>query len=362
MHMSKPYFSVDVKTHDLVFNFEAKTSRGSMQTHRVYYISIKDETGTTGTGEIAPLRGLSPDFDQVNELKIKTLAKNLCQTKPGLTILELLLVAEKYSNGLPSVRFGFETALLDWHHGGKKCMVVNNFFEKEDSIPINGLIWMNEPKKMMEEGKLKVEQGFKCLKMKIGALSWKKEIEVLQELRALAPASQLTLRVDANGSFTEENIWEVLDQLEPLDIHSIEQPIAPNQHTLMDELCSFSPVPIAFDEELIGEKPFIQLTDRYIPHYLVLKPTLLGGMAVTKEWIELAKQANIGWWITSALESNIGLNAICQFTFDNKIPDFEQGLGTGKLYKNNVASPLVVESGFIHYSHQKKWDNLPDSY
>jgi len=359
--MSKSFFSIDVKTRDLVFNFDAKTSRGSMQVHRVYYLILTHSSGYSGVGEIAPLPGLSPDFGDVNEEKIRSLAQNLASERPGFTFHEMMQLAEKHSEGLPSVRFGMETALLDWHFGGEKCILRNDFIANEHPIPINGLIWMNEPMKMFEEGKIKFEQGYRCLKLKIGATNWDTELAVLKKLRQLAPAEKLTLRLDANGAFNENNIWLVLDQLERLQIHSIEQPVKPGQYKLMAELCNFSPVPIAFDEELIGEQPDIQFFDKYIPQYLVLKPTLVGGLSITRNWIELAKQAGIGWWITSALESNIGLNAICQFTFENIMPGIEQGLGTGKLYRNNLESPLVVESGYIHYAQEKSWESLSNS-
>jgi o-succinylbenzoate synthase len=343
----------------LRFNFEAKTSRGGMKSHMAYYICIENEAGQVGIGEAAPLSGLSPDFNEVHPHSLMQVCNIVWQTPLPITEEEALHQAEILAKGYPSVRFALETAYLDLLHGGQKLVMENDFVRKSAPIPINGLIWMAEPEKMLAEGIEKFGQGYNCLKLKIGALKWKKELEVLKQLRQLAPSNKLTIRVDANGAFNEDNIWLVLDQLERLDVHSIEQPVKPGNHRLLDELCNFSPVPIALDEELIGEKPFIQFLDRYLPHYFVLKPTLLGGLAATKEWIDLAKKANIDWWITSALESNVGLNAICQFTYDHFLPNLPQGLGTGKLYKNNIDSPLVAEAGYVRYQNDLAWGNLP---
>lgn len=357
--MSKKPKRVLFSNHMLRFNFAAKTSRGAMKSHVVYYVCIETEAGQVGIGEAAPLQGLSPDFATVHPHSLMQVCNQVWQTPLPQTTEEAFQVAEKLARGYPSVRFALETAYIDLLNGGQKLIMDNDFVRKSAPIPINGLIWMAEPEKMLAEGIEKFQQGYNCLKLKIGALQWKKELEVLKQLRQLAPANKLTLRVDANGSFDEDNIWQVLDQLERLDVHSIEQPVKPGNHRLMDELCNFSPVPIALDEELIGEKPFIQFLDRYLPHYFVLKPTLLGGLAATKEWIELAKKANIEWWITSALESNIGLNAICQFAYDYTLPNLPQGLGTGKLYKNNIESPLVAEAGLVRYINDLAWGNLP---
>ncbi len=258
------------------------------------------------------------------------------------------------------MQFGFETALLDWQKQGSKILFDNAFSRSEAGIPINGLIWMGEKVFMQQQIEKKLQEGYSCLKLKIGGLDFRTELAILQQIREVAAADTLTIRLDANGAFTPEEAQNKLEELAKYTIHSIEQPIKPRQTEAMARLCQHTPIPIALDEELIGiTNPAArkQLLLDLKPAYIILKPTLLGGFTATKEWIALAEEQNIGWWITSALESNIGLNAISQFTAEFN-PKREQGLGTGQLYTNNINSPLRIQAGKLYYDTAFSWDNL----
>ncbi|MDA9275143.1 o-succinylbenzoate synthase [Crocinitomicaceae bacterium] len=252
-------------------------------------------------------------------------------------------------NNWPSIKFGVETALLDLENGGTGNYFNNAFTSGQKQIPINGLVWMGDPQFMQDQIEEKIEAGFSTIKMKIGAIDFNSEIRLLQGIRSKYSPEQITLRVDANGAFIPKEALNKLERLSELAIHSIEQPIKAGQWKEMSTLCSSTQLPIALDEELIGinllsEK--LDLIQTIQPHYIILKPSLHGGLSGTREWIEIAESNNIPWWITSALESNIGLKAICQFTaeFENHLP---QGLGTGSLYTDNVESDLLVERGCI---------------
>ena len=350
----------DLIPHQLQFKFKAGTSRGFYTQHDVWYV-VLSHNGKRGIGEIAPLKGLSIDHvpslediivEKANELLKFTLPTDFASVQQLLDNLKL----EKY----PSIRFGFEVALLDLINGGDQKIFNNDFIEGKLEIPINGLIWMGDKNFMLEQVKQKIAQGFSCIKMKIGAIDFQQECAVLEYIRAHFSEDQIELRVDANGAFKAEEAFEKLEKLSTYNIHSIEQPIQPKQWKTMQELCEKSPIPIALDEELIGiyeveEKR--EMLKQIKPPYIILKPTLLGGLQKTNEWIQIAESLNIDWWLTSALESNIGLNAISQFVSKYK-SDLPQGLGTGGLYHNNIESPLNVEGGFMKYDKTKKW-NIP---
>ena len=235
-------------------------------------------------------------------------------------------------------------------------MIANDFFDSQRSIPINGLIWMGEPDFMLRQIDQKLSEGFDCIKMKIGAIDFEREIELLKYIRSQFSPDQIVLRVDANGAFSPEDALEKLQRLADLDIHSIEQPIRAGHITAMEKLCRETPLPIALDEELIGVEDKAALLDAIQPQHIILKPTLIGGTLETQEWIRVAEERGIGWWMTSALESNLGLNAISQLvsTYSPAIP---QGLGTGKLYHNNLDSPLEVRAGHIYYNPELAWEN-----
>ncbi len=338
------------------FNFKARTSRGLMKDKTSWFIRVEnDETpGICGLGECGPLPGLSiddtPDFgstlakivERVNSSSIKT--------------TDYTAVAPLIPSGYPSIVFGFETALLDLKHGGKRVIFQNTFYGGKP-IAINGLVWMGDMDFMMDQINKKVAQGFRCIKLKVGGLDFERECDILNYIRKKHFRENIVIRLDANGAFKVDDVLYKLTELAKFDVHSIEQPIKPGLPE-MEELCRKSPIPVAFDEELIGVDKTSEkqaLLERLRPRYIVLKPTLHGGLAGTDEWIRLAESRNIGWWITSALESSVGLNAICQFTaaYDPQIP---QGLGTGEIYSNNFASPLIVKDGRIYHDPGRTWD------
>lgn len=345
----------------LPFKKEAGTSRGVLTERKLWLVKISDEEqpGVEGYGECAPLPGLSvddiPDFETqlssvcelFNELDLEVFPFNL-----GI-ILEQVIPEH-----LPSIRFGIETALLDFMNGGKRVIYSNEFSAGRKGILMNGLIWMGSYEDMLAQVEYKLEQGFSTLKMKVGAIDFDQELRILASIRSRFSKEEITLRVDANGAFSPENVNEKLGRLAEFDLHSIEQPIKAGQHDLLTTVCASSPVPVALDEELIGIFDYREkfaLLKKIQPPFIILKPGLLGGFQHTKEWIEIANRLNIGWWITSALESNIGLNAIAQFTasFNNELP---QGLGTGQLYHNNFESPLRIDNGHLYYDSTATWE------
>ena len=242
--------------------------------------------------------------------------------------------------------------------GGCQLLYPSDFTTGQRNIPINGLVWMGDRAFMQAQIDEKLRAGFTTIKLKIGAIDFEQECALLAGIRERFSADQITLRVDANGAFRPDDAMAKLARLAQYDLHSIEQPIAAGQPDLMAELCRHTPVPIALDEELIGQMEYVQkyrLLKKIHPQYIILKPTLLGGLRHCDEWIELAARLNIGWWMTSALESNIGLNAVAQYMarLKNSLP---HGLGTGQLYHNNIKSPLQITNGQLHYDSRQGWD------
>lgn len=345
--------------HTLRFRFPAGTSRGVLHDKVSWYILIEQD-GIQGIGEAGPLPGLSPEPLQEMEGQLAILSQRIKnEPAPGNEQEVLALAARLTGLQWPSIRFALETALLDWLAGGNKILFKNAFSLGEGEIPINGLIWMGEKETMQERMQQKLQEGYSCLKMKIGAINFREECAILAEVRKHFTADQLMLRVDANGAFSPEEAMEKLHQLAAYDIHSIEQPIRAGQPEAMYRLCREAPVPIALDEELIGvdvRKEGSPLLNKIEPQYIILKPGLIGGIAASREWIALAEAQGIGWWITSALESNIGLNAISQFTANYPLAGQPQGLGTGQLYHNNIPSPLQIEKGSLFYDKDQVWD------
>ena len=353
---------MDIKFEHKIFQFKTPsgTSRGILTEKQAWFIQIM-ENGKIGLGECSVIPGLSPDYESIEQYekllsKLRELASAINLTDfEGQKEYDLLTaIKEKtriYSDfeKYPSLLFGFESAVLNWSAGKSELYFDTPFYQGEQKIPINGLVWMGSPDFMKNQIADKVELGFNCIKMKVGAINFESEIELLSSIRNAHPKDKMILRVDANGAFTKENVHERLTKLAQLDLHSIEQPIAPNQHESMADLCLENILPIALDEELIGihsKEDKIKLLDNIKPQYIILKPSLHGGILGSKEWIELAKERNIDWWMTSALESNLGLACIAQFT--SKFPiDKHHGLGTGSLYLNNTESRLKVESGEI---------------
>jgi o-succinylbenzoate synthase len=342
----------------LQFRFDAGTSRGVLKTREVFWIKVTNpkRPEIEGWGEAAPLVKLSPDFREDFEDVLAKLLEHLSSFPWELEEKAILIKAkELIPFDLPSIRFGVEMALLDLSLGGKKRFFPNPFFDSKAPIAINGLIWMGDREFMLKQIDQKLKEGFDCIKMKIGAIDFEQELDLLRYIRTQFSKDQVVLRVDANGAFEPDQAMEKLERLAQLDIHSIEQPIQAGQGKAMKMLCQETPIPIALDEELIGVKEKESLLDTLQPQHIILKPTLLGGILETQAWVKMAEERNIGWWMTSALESNIGLNVLSQLasSLNTTIP---QGLGTGKLYHNNLESPLEVHSGRIHYNSSKPWE------
>jgi o-succinylbenzoate synthase len=330
--------------YPLQFIRPAGTSRGVMNVKQSWFLRIEDR-GIVGIGEISIIEGLSPEYE--DQQQFEHLINQCCDAFDSGEIHPENLKTEL--KDFPSLLFAFESALMDLQNGGKQLYFNNGFSSGLKKIPINGLVWMGDEGYMQEQISEKLKQGFTTIKMKIGAIDLETELSILRAIRKEHSAEEITLRVDANGAFSPEEAKELLKKLAKLEIHSIEQPIRAGNWKAMKELCATTPTPIALDEELIGineRNQKIELLETIQPQFIILKPSLHGGISGTQEWIELAQERKIDWWMTSALESNIGLNVICQLTaeYDNPLP---QGLGTGSLYTNNVASELVVEGGFI---------------
>jgi L-alanine-DL-glutamate epimerase-like enolase superfamily enzyme len=340
----------------LHFKKPSGTSRGILYDKPSWILSVRLSNGHTALGECSVIPGLSPDFNDEHtyEKKLNELKKELesdwieeeFQLMSVFTSLKWTTFIQKWAK-YPSMIFGIETLARDIFNGGIGLIFESAFTRKERSIPINGLIWMGDESFMLEQMEEKLADGFSTIKMKVGAIEWEKEYALLEQLRHRYSSKELTLRVDANGAFTSESVLPILKQLSDLEVHSIEQPIQAGQVTAMSELCKYSPIGIALDEELIGVHESEEkeaLLKMIAPPFIVLKPSLHGGMNGCAEWIRLAEENQIAWWMTSALESAIGLNAIAQFTatFEDLLP---QGLGTGGLYTNNFESSLVVSKG-----------------
>lgn len=350
--------------YTLDFKFEAGTSRGVLTHKDSYFVKIFDAENSSvfGLGECAPLKGLSIDDRPDFELQLLSICENFNVLDLEVYPWNLSIILEQVlDKSYPSIVFGFETALLDLMNGGKRIVFNNAFSKAERTLNINGLVWMGNRDFMLRQIDEKIEAGYDTIKMKVGAIDFKKECELLAYIRQRYSPEQITLRVDANGAFSVHEVFDKLERLSSYQLHSIEQPIRQGNEDVMAELCHITPIPIALDEELIGIREY---TDKYkllkkiMPQYIILKPTLLGGFQQCREWIENANRLKIGWWMTSALESNVGLNAITQFTaeFNNPLP---QGLGTGQLYHNNIESPLEINQGKIIYNDNIKWNLEP---
>lgn len=336
-------YTIKIVHRRLHFKQPAGTSRGSYTTRDVWYLHLTSDKypDRVGIGECAPLPKLSCDDMQGYESVLAHICNEV--TEQGGFSVESL-------RDYPSILFGLETA---FRHLERGCFELwdTPFSRGEVGIPINGLIWMGDYKKMLEQIEAKMAVGFRCIKLKIGAINFEEELALLRFIRSHFSAKEVELRVDANGAFAPADAMEKLKRLAELDLHSIEQPIRAGQWEDMARLTAETPLPIALDEELIGinipERKQC-LLDSVHPQYIILKPSLHGGMAGGNEWIREAEKRNIGWWITSALESNIGLNAIAHWcaTFNNPLP---QGLGTGALFTNNVDMPLEVRKDSLWY-------------
>lgn len=334
--------------YQLQFKQPAGTSRGILNTKNTWFIIIEAQ-GKKGIGEVNMFQGLSiddrPDFLE----KLQWTCDHI-----NLPPLEMMLALKQW----PSILFGYEMALKSLQSSDPFTLFPSMFTTGQDAIAINGLVWMGDYNFMLQQLEEKLDAGFNCIKMKIGAIDFDIEMGLLKLIRSRFRESEMTIRVDANGAFTAKNALKKLDEIATHQVHSIEQPIQQGQWEEMALLCEQTPVPIALDEELIGLYDRVEKLNclhTINPQYIILKPALIGGFQSSREWIELALNQGIDWWITSALESNIGLNAIAQFTYTlgNKMP---QGLGTGSLYTNNINAPLEIKNGQLWCNASRSWD------
>ncbi|MBM3418598.1 MAG: o-succinylbenzoate synthase [Bacteroidetes bacterium] len=345
---------INITFIDLIFKEPAGTSRGVLYTKPSWFIEVSDK-GKIGRGEISVIPGLSPEYRDMHSFNKKLSA--VVAVFDAFPIQEWMVdqkeflflpALEKEMLGFPSIRLGFEMAYNSWLSQNNLFFLSSLAFQSID-IPINGLIWMGDIPTMKKRIKQKLAEGFSTLKMKIGSLDWKSEHKLLSELRAQFSKNELTMRVDANGAFSEKNAAQVLRDLSELEIHSIEQPLQKGLTKETRKLQDLGLVPIALDEELIGieeEQEMLSLLRYTKASFIVIKPSLHGGFRGTVKWISCAEKLGIGWWITSALESSLGLQAIAEFT--SLYPLFiPQGLGTGSIYSNNLPSRLVVQNGFL---------------
>ena len=333
----------------LHFKEPGGTSRGVMTEKPTFLVKVFDENDPShfGIGEAAVFPGLSPEADGNYVWKLTEVLANVAIGKAtDLT---------RHS----SIQFGLEQAILDYSNGCKGIYYPTPFVQGNSAIEINGLVWMGDFDKMMERVKEKIEGGFRCIKLKIGAIDWDKEVEMITTIRKSWSPEQLMIRVDANGAFTMDNALPRLKRLADLGVHSIEQPVKAGQPEMMAFLCSVSPLPIALDEELIGKSTTDErreMLDIIKPAYIILKPALCGGFSGGEEWISLATERGIGWWVTSALESNVGLNAIAQWTAAIGASG-PQGLGTGGVFTDNFETPVYLEGDRLRFDPDRPFDH-----
>lgn len=339
-------YHICIKERVLHFKNPAGTSRGIYNIRRSWFLKLTsdEKAGCTGWGECAPLPALScDDIENYGDV-----LRGFCDNFERTGIIDY----DKMRN-FPSMLFGLETALAHFN-AGNEMLFDTPFGRGETGIPINGLVWMGSFEEMSARIEEKIRLGFGCIKLKIGSIDFDKEIELIRQIRGRYGNDVIELRVDANGAFTFEEAQDRLETLARYDIHSIEQPIKAGQWENMACLCRHSPLPIALDEELIGVNQCQRkrdLLDTIKPAYIILKPSLHGGMSGTREWVALARELNIGSWVTSALESNVGLNAIAHLTADiyGKDITIPQGLGTGLLFNDNIPMPIEIRKDMLWY-------------
>lgn len=337
----------EFKKHILKFIQPGGTSRGVLMEKPSWILKITNNNHS-GFGEVNIIPGLSIDKMDEIETGLVKVCKELEEGKTNFKELE---------DTFPAIHFAIEQAFADLSEGGTGILFRTQFSAGEKGIKMNGLVWMNPIEVMKEEGRKKVKSGFNCIKFKIGSFDFKEEYELLKYFRD-EYGSELEIRVDANGAYEEKNVFQVMEKLAELKIHSIEQPIKPKQFSLMNRICRECEVPVALDEELIGisSHEMNDLLNEINPAYLILKPSLLGGFQKSDAWIYSAMEKNIKWWATSALESNIGLNAIAQWVSQYKL-NLPQGLGTGGLYENNLKSGLEVRKDELWLNRSLKREN-----
>lgn len=331
----------------LKFKQPAGTSRGILTEKETYFLKLEDEEmpGVVGIGECALFRGLSFDDKPEYEEKLGVLCQRINNNEPS----DL--------SDYPSMMFGLETAINDFVNGGKHNPFPSEFTEGKSSIPINGLVWMGNFEEMKERIDEKIKAGFTTIKLKVGAIDFESELNLVKYIRCVFPPEVLTIRLDANGGFTPENALSKLEEFAKYGIHSIEQPIKAGQWKEMQRICKDSPINIALDEELIGiidSKEKAEMLEEIKPDFIILKPSLIGGFSGAESWMQIASMKGVGGWITSALESNVGLNAIAQWTAKMGA-EMPQGLGTGALFTNNIDSPLEQKGDSLYFNANKSW-------
>lgn len=336
---------INITERILHFKQPAGTSRGVYTERKIWLVEMK-EGERKGIGECAPLPQLSCDDIPHYAETLRMFCDQIEQT--GVIDYQAL-------RPYPSMLFGLESAWAQLHVNGSAKLFDTPFGRGEEGITINGLVWMGTFEEMYQRIEEKIQAGFHCVKLKIGAIDWEREISLIKYIRQHFTKEQIELRVDANGGFTPQEAMRKLEQLATYDIHSIEQPIKQHQWKEMARLCHETPLPIALDEELIGINDTtskIELLDTIHPQYIILKPSLHGGMHGSEEWIKLAQERSIGSWITSALESNIGLNAIAHFAAKVYGPHISmpQGLGTGQLFTDNIPMPIEIRGEKLYFN------------
>ncbi|MCZ4408099.1 o-succinylbenzoate synthase [Cryomorphaceae bacterium 1068] len=336
--------------HTLNFKSPGGTSRGVLRAKPAWIVKL-EENGKVGYGEVSLLPKLSiddrPDLEDF-------LTKVLEDWALGKEIRSL--------KDWPSIRFAMEIAERSIRSENPFLLFPSRFSQNEEGVEINGLVWMGTKAEMKTRIREKLDEGFRCIKLKIGAINFDDEIELLRAIRNEYSPDEIELRVDANGAFSPEEALEKLKRLSDFNLHSIEQPIRQKQWEEMARLCESTPLDIALDEELIGVTSMTEMgrmLETIRPQAIVIKPGLVGGLQMTEKWIKSASKIGAYWWITSALESNIGLNAIAQFTamYQSELP---QGLGTGQLYTNNIPSPLSIRGQYLHYLQNEEWKLPPN--
>lgn len=335
----------DWAPYRLQFRQEAITSRERMMTKDTYFVKIFDPASPHffAIGECALFKGLSAEDNDSYEENLDCFCRQFSLNNEAALPM------------ISSIRFGFETAIADWNNGHRHIPFPSSWTDGEGGMVINGLVWMGSIDQMLEKAQEKIDEGFRCIKLKIGGQDFDKEIVMLRALRDAYPS--LEIRLDANGAFTAETALVKLDSLSRFDVHSIEQPIAAHNPLAMAEICRKSPIPVALDEELIGMTPDYEkekILDTISPAYIILKPSLCGGFEEAEQWIVRAEERGIGWWATSALESAVGLNAIASWVarLDSEMP---QGLGTGQLYLNDVYSPVYRVGEYLYFHPIDIW-------
>jgi O-succinylbenzoate synthase len=345
------------------FNFDARTSRGIMKDRTSWFLRFTDDArpGIEGIGECAPLPGLSAEWSDSYDEKISRVTEGfnnldivaIPKTLEGVD--ELLGSQMRIDLNDASILTGFEMGLLDLANGGERNIFESSFIAGKP-IPINGLIWMGGMDLMLQQIEIKIRDGFRCIKLKVGGIDFEKECDILQYVRRKYFRDNIVIRLDANGAFKPDDALYKLKELSRFGVHSIEQPLK-RGHELLPELCAKSPIPVALDEELIGcpAEARQDLLDRVKPAFIVLKPTLHGGFGGVASWINIASSLGIGWWLTSSLESSLGLNALAQFVARYS-PDLPQGLGTGTIYDDNFPSPLGISGQNLVFNPRETWE------